>query len=99
MIHKLHGLSGQTYTGICVRHLQNSLVEEGLFRFAPSHAKQKNIVVQLDLQSIDRGVTLNELVHDPHIPASTLKQYLKELPDCLHTTVLLPQWNEIPYFS
>jgi hypothetical protein len=41
-------------------------------------------------------MTLNELGYDPHVPASTLKQYLRELPDCLLTSTLLTQWNEIP---
>jgi hypothetical protein len=41
-------------------------------------------------------MTLNELGYDPHVPASTLKQYLRELPDCLLTSALLTQWNEIP---
>ncbi|CAF4352850.1 unnamed protein product, partial [Rotaria sordida] len=35
--------------------------------------------------------TLNELNYDPHVPARTLKQHLRELPDCLLTTALLPQ--------
>ncbi|CAF1371154.1 unnamed protein product [Rotaria sordida] len=74
---------------------KNCLNEEGLFRIAPSQVKQKKFVAELNLQTIDRGTTLNELNYDPHVPASTLKQYLRELPDCLLTTALLPQWNEI----
>lgn len=81
---------------ICIRLLQNSLREEGLFRIAPAIGKQKKLVAELDLQSIDRGATLNELGYDSHVPASTLKQYLRELPDCLLTDELLPQWNEVP---
>ncbi|CAF4143204.1 unnamed protein product [Rotaria socialis] len=81
---------------ICIRLLENSLREEGLFRLAPSHAKQKKLVAELDLQSIDKASTLNELNYDPHVAASTLKQYLRELPDCLLTNALLSQWNQIP---
>ncbi|CAF1124888.1 unnamed protein product [Rotaria sordida] len=80
---------------ISIRLLENCLNEEGLFRIAPSQVKQKKFVAELNLQTIDRGTTLNELNYDPHVPASTLKQYLRELPDCLLTTALLPQWNEI----
>ncbi|CAF4234102.1 unnamed protein product, partial [Rotaria sordida] len=53
--------------------------------------KTKKIVAELNLQTIDRGTTLNEFNYDPHVPASTLKQYLRELPVCLLTTALLPQ--------
>ncbi|CAF1531424.1 unnamed protein product [Rotaria sordida] len=67
---------------ICIRLLENSLNEE---------RKQKKIVAELNLQTIDRGTRLNELNYDPHVPASTLKQYLRELPDRLLTTALLPQ--------
>ncbi|CAF4198066.1 unnamed protein product, partial [Rotaria sordida] len=41
------------------------------------------------------GTTLNELNYEQHVSASILKQYLRELPDHLLTTALLPQWNEI----
>ncbi|CAF4234254.1 unnamed protein product [Rotaria sordida] len=67
---------------ICICLLENSLNEEGLFRIAPSQGKQKKL-----------GTTLNGFNYDPHVPASTLKQYLRELPDRLLTTALLPQWN------
>ncbi|CAF1554676.1 unnamed protein product, partial [Rotaria sp. Silwood1] len=55
---------------ICIRLLENSLNEQGLFRIAPSQGKQKQIT-------------------------STLKQYLRELPDCLLTNALLSQWNDV----
>jgi hypothetical protein len=81
---------------ICIHLLKNHVREEGLFRIASSQIKQKKFVAELDLQSIDKATTLNELGYDPHVPASTLKQYLRELPDCLLTSTLLSQWNEIP---
>jgi hypothetical protein len=81
---------------ICIHLLKNHIREEGLFRIASSQIKQKKFVAELDLQSIDKATTLNELGYDPHVPASTLKQYLRELPDCLLTSTLLSQWNEIP---
>ncbi|CAF4228149.1 unnamed protein product, partial [Rotaria sordida] len=59
----------------------------------PSQGKQKKIVAELNLQTIDRRTTLNELSYAPHVPVSTLKQYLREFPDRLLTTALLPQWN------
>jgi hypothetical protein len=80
---------------ICINLLKNHLREEGLFRIQSSQIKQKKFLSELDLQFIDKGTTLNELGYDPHVPASTLKQYLRELPDCLLTSTLLSQWNEI----
>lgn len=80
---------------ICINLLKNSLNEEGLFRIAASQIKQKKFVQELELQFIDKTTTLNDLNYDPHVPASTLKQYLRELPDCLLTSTLLTQWNEI----
>ncbi|CAF1356222.1 unnamed protein product [Rotaria sordida] len=80
---------------ICIHLLENSLNEEDLFCIAPLQGKQKKIVAELNLQTIDRRTTLNELNYDPHVSASILKQYLRELPDRLLTTALLPQWNEI----
>ncbi|CAF4657614.1 unnamed protein product, partial [Rotaria sp. Silwood2] len=80
---------------ICIRLLENSLNEEGLFRIAPSHGKQKKLVSEINLQIIDKASTLSELNYDPHVPASTLKQYLRELPDCLLTNALLSQWNDV----
>ncbi|CAF4155296.1 unnamed protein product, partial [Rotaria sordida] len=70
---------------ICIHPLENSLNEEGLFRIALSQGKQKKTL----------GTTLNQLNYEPHVSASILKQYLRELPDRLLTTALLPQWNEI----
>lgn len=81
---------------ICIHLLKNHLNEEGIFRIAASQIKQKKFVQELDLQFIDKATTLNDLNYDPHVPASTLKQYLRELPDCLLTSTLLTQWNEIP---
>ena len=63
---------------------------------APSHAKQKKFVSELDLYYFDKAITLNDIGYDPHVAASTLKQYLRELPDCLLTSTLFTQWNEIP---
>lgn len=81
---------------ICICLLKAHLREEGLFRIACSQIKQKKFVAELDLQSIDKTANLNELGYDAHVPAATLKQYLRELPDCLLTSALLPQWNSIP---
>ncbi len=82
----------------CIRLLQTSLKEEGLFRIAPSQGKQKKLVAELDLQMIDEKSKLKDLGYDSHVAASTLKQYLRELPDCLLTDALLPLWNEITSF-
>ncbi|UJR34877.1 hypothetical protein I4U23_027655 [Adineta vaga] len=84
---------------ICIKLLENNLREEGLFRIASAHNKQKKFIQELDLQLIDRISTLNELSYDPHVPANTLKQYLRELPDCLLTSTLFQQWNQIPQLS
>ncbi|CAF1474056.1 unnamed protein product, partial [Rotaria sp. Silwood1] len=80
---------------ICISLLENSLNEQGLFRIASSQGKQKKLVAELNLHAIDRGRTLYDLNYDPHVPASTLKQYLRELPDCLLTNALLSQWNDV----
>lgn len=80
---------------ICIHLLKNHLREEGIFRIASSQIKQKKFLAELDLQSIDKSMNLNELGYDPHVPASGLKQYLRELPDCLLTSTLINQWNEI----
>ncbi|CAF4130123.1 unnamed protein product, partial [Rotaria sp. Silwood1] len=80
---------------ICIRLLENSLNEQDLFRIAPSQGKQKKLVAELNLHVIDRGRTLYDLNYDPHVSASTLKQYLRELPDCLLTNALLSQWNDV----
>ena len=79
---------------ICVRLLDTHLAEEGLFRLASSQIKQKKFVAQLNLQSIDKGTSLSELSYDAHVPANTLKQYLRQLPDCLLTNALFTQWNQ-----
>ena len=84
------------FRSICINLLKNSVREEGLFRIAPAHVKQKKLVTELDLQMIDEKAKLQDLGYDPHVPASTLKQYLRELPDCLLTSTLFNQWNEIP---
>jgi len=48
---------------------------------------------------IDEKSELQDLGYNSHVAASALKQYLRELPDCLLTDALLPQWNEIPSLS
>ncbi|CAF1041628.1 unnamed protein product [Rotaria sordida] len=52
-------------------------------------------LLENSLNEEDQETTLNELNYDPHVSASILKQYLREIPDHLLTTALLPQWNEI----
>jgi hypothetical protein len=81
---------------LCIHLLQNYVKEEGLFRIAPSHGKQKKFVAEIDLYSFDKGINLNDIGYDAHVVASTLKQYLRELPDCLLSSSLFTQWNEIP---
>ena len=81
---------------VCIHLLKNHIREEGIFRIASSQIKQKKFLAELDLQSIDKTMNLNELGYDPHVPAGALKQYLRELPDCLLTSMLINQWNEIP---
>ena len=78
-----------------IRLMRPFLAEEGLFRMTPSHGKQKRFLSELDLQLIDKSSTLEKLNYDVHVPAAALKQYLRELPNCLLTNDLLPQWNEI----
>ncbi len=82
----------------CIRLLKYSLKEEGLFRIASAHNKQKRFVAELDLQLIDEKMKLENLGYDAHVAGNTLKQYLRELPECLLTDALFPQWNEIPSF-
>jgi hypothetical protein len=80
----------------CIRLLENSVQEEGLFRIASAHYKQKRFIAELDLQIINEKTKLQELGYDAYVPANALKQYLRELPECLLTEALFPQWNEIP---
>lgn len=80
----------------CIRLLQNSVREEGLFRIGSTQVKQKKLAAELDLQLIDEKTRLINLGYDSHVAANTLKQYLRELPECLLTNELFPQWNEIP---
>jgi hypothetical protein len=82
----------------CIHLLKNSTREEGLFRIAPAQGKQKKLVAELDLQIVDKKKKLHALGYDAHVPASTLKQYLRELPDCLLTDALLTEWNSVPSF-
>ncbi|CAF4677306.1 unnamed protein product, partial [Rotaria socialis] len=83
----------------CIHLLKDSLQEEGLFRFAPAQIKQKKLMTELDLQLIDKNSRLEDFGYDAHVPASTLKQYLRGLPDCLLTNALIPDWNKIPLLS
>lgn len=79
----------------CIQLLRGSEREEGLFRVAPAQGKQKKLAVELDLQLLNKHSKLNALGYDAHVAAGTLKQYLRELPDCLLTDELLPQWNDL----
>ncbi|UJR10897.1 hypothetical protein I4U23_015085 [Adineta vaga] len=79
----------------CIHLLRGSENEEGLFRIAPAHGKQKKLVSELDLQLLNKHSKLNALGYDAHVAAGTLKQYLRELPDCLLTDELLSQWLEV----
>ncbi|CAM4913053.1 unnamed protein product [Rotaria socialis] len=83
----------------CIHLLKDSLQEEGLFRIAPAQIKQKKLMTELDLQLIDKNSRLEDFGYDAHVPASTLKQYLRGLPDCLLTNALIPDWNKIPLLS
>ncbi|CAF0975306.1 unnamed protein product [Rotaria sordida] len=84
---------------MCIYLLENSIEEEGLFRIAPAQQKQKKFVTELDLQIINKNNQLEDLSYDAHVPANTLKQYLRQLPDCLLTHALLPLWNQITLIS
>ncbi|CAF4364561.1 unnamed protein product, partial [Rotaria magnacalcarata] len=66
---------------------------------APAQIKQKKLMTELDLQLIDKNSRLEDFGYDAHVPASTLKQYLRGLPDCLLTNALIPDWNKIPLLS
>ncbi|CAF4251557.1 unnamed protein product, partial [Rotaria magnacalcarata] len=83
----------------CIHLLKDSLQEEGLFRIAPAQIKQKKLMTELDLQLIDKNSRLEDFGYDAHVPASTLKHYLRGLPDCLLTNALIPYWNKITLLS
>lgn len=80
---------------ISIHLLENHLKEDGLFRQAPSMIKFKKFLAQLNLQFIDKTTTSDDLSLDAHVPASALKYYLRELPNCLLTNQLFHQWNQI----
>ncbi|CAF0904029.1 unnamed protein product [Didymodactylos carnosus] len=80
----------------CVRLLNSDkyLREEGLFRIAASQIKLRKFCSELDTYAITDKHTLTDLGYDAHVAAGTLKQYLRDLPDCLMTSKLLQQWND-----
>ena len=80
---------------ISIHLLENHLKEEGIFRQAPSMIKFKKFLAQLNLQFIDKTTNSDDLYLDAHVPASALKYYLRELPNCLLTNQLFHQWNQI----
>lgn len=79
----------------CIRLLEYSIKDEGLFRIGPSQAKQKKLIAQLDLQAIDSKMQLKDLEIDSNVVAGALKQYLRDLPECLLTDALFTQWIQV----
>ena len=78
-----------------IRLLQNSLQDEGIFRQGSNPNKQKKFIGELNLQIVDQKKKLQDLSYDAYVPANTLKQYLRELPECLLTETLLPEWIKV----
>lgn len=75
--------------------LKDSIREEGIFRQGANPTRQKRFIAELDLQIPNKTMKLQDLSCDAYVPANTLKHYLRELPECLLTEKLLPQWNQI----
>ncbi|CAG0916048.1 unnamed protein product [Notodromas monacha] len=75
----------------CVRALlRNAMKEEGLFRIAGSSSKVRRLRSALDISVTD----IPEL-NDPHVFASALKSYLRELPEPLMTYNLYRDWLKV----
>lgn len=62
--------------------------EEGLFRITGSASKIKKLKSAFNAGIVD----MTEYEHDPHTVASTLKLYLRELPEPLMTFTLYEEW-------
>lgn len=81
---------------ICLTALSNyGMLEEGLFRVAGSSAKVKRLKLSIDSGCF--SVLIPEY-RDPHVLASLLKLYLRELPEPLLTYYLQKEWiNAMQY--
>lgn len=75
----------------CISILLNHCGEEGLFRIPGSTSKVKKLKSAFDAHTVTREF-LQEFAHDPHTVATTLKLYLRELPDPLLTYALYEEW-------
>lgn len=74
----------------CVDLLKNSVTEEGIFRVSGSLAK-----VKLLRNAFNSGhLEMVDFTSDTHAVASTLKSYLRELPEPLLTFDLYGKWVE-----
>ncbi|XP_046660606.1 rho GTPase-activating protein 17-like isoform X2 [Homalodisca vitripennis] len=64
--------------------------EEGLFRVAGGASKIRRMKLSLDANCMSLGTALE--YRDPHVIASVLKSYLRQLPEPLMTHKLHDQW-------
>ncbi|CAL2050079.1 unnamed protein product [Caenorhabditis brenneri] len=71
---------------------QNGMQEKGIFRVSGNAAKVKRIRAALDAGQFDQDE--KHYHNDPHAVASTLKAYLRELPDPLTMDALQADWVE-----
>ena len=62
---------------------------EGIYRISGVKSK-----VQTLKESYNKGVPVDLLEHEPNVVASLLKQFLRELPQPVLTTALMPKFEE-----
>lgn len=75
--------------------LKDSFKYQGLFRLNSSKIKMKKYSLEIDLQLTNEIINSNQYHHDPYLLANLLKQYLRELPECLLTNKLYSKWIQI----
>mmetsp|Transcript_8664 Transcript_8664/g.36112 ORF Transcript_8664/g.36112 Transcript_8664/m.36112 type:complete len:610 (+) Transcript_8664:94-1923(+) len=77
------------------------LEEEGLFRISPSHADIQELEKMVETSEDggqERLRALNEgtgMMEKPHLFCSTIKKYLRDLPDPVLCTAMSDQWMEL----
>lgn len=70
--------------------LELGVEEEGLFRIAAGASKVRCMKLRLDSNCLDLETAVE--YRDPHIIASVLKSYLRQLPEPLLTHHLYEEW-------
>ena len=74
-----------------IDHLYNfGYQTEGLFRISPSKVQLEEV-----LDKLDKGKDINWDDYSPHIASSTIKEFLRDMPNPLLTKELHEEWKSI----